>query len=81
MSDIDREWETGEWPTSSEQYHHQDRANDRNDQRSSSPAKQATMRKAARSAPGKIPPAQAKAIADINARYKSDLNDELPTDL
>jgi hypothetical protein len=32
----------------------------------------------ARAAPGKLPPAQAAAVADINARYKSDLNDDLP---
>lgn len=79
MSDIDREWETGEWSTSSaEQYHDPDRANDRNDRPTPAPAKQATMRKQARPAPGKQPStAQAKAIADINDRHRSDLNDEV----
>ena len=31
----------------------------------------------ARPAPGKLPPAQAAAIASINERYRSDLNDEV----
>jgi hypothetical protein len=62
-----------------------DRANNRNDQQQTGPAKQPTprppARPKARPAPGKLPPAQAAAVADINARYKSDLNDELPADL
>ena len=83
MSDIDREWETGEWPTSSaEQHHDPDRANDRNDRPTPAHAKQMTAhspaRTKARPAPGKQPStAQAAAIASINERYRSDLNDEV----
>jgi hypothetical protein len=43
---------------------------------------QAPARQKARPASGKQPSAQQKAaIDDVNARYKSDLNDDLPLDL
>jgi hypothetical protein len=64
------------------QHRDPDRSSNRNDRPTPAPAKQTTAhspaRPKARPASGKQPStAQAKAIADINDRYRSDLNDEI----
>jgi hypothetical protein len=64
------------------QHREPDRANNRNDHQPQSPAKPVAgrppARPKARSASAKPSSAQAKAIADINSRYKTDLNDDIP---
>ncbi len=64
------------------QHRDPDRAKNRNDRQPQSSAKTATERPPARvkarPAPGKQPSSQQKAaIESINARYKSDLNDDI----